>query len=386
MSTPHLVYVSFDRFPSPKGAATHIDAFVRALASAFGHVDLVTLAPDPEEAPYDAPGVTHHGLDAQGENMIGRALDFRGRLQHWWGDRRPDVVHVRSIFEGYPLARARPCGALVAEINGLPSIELKYHYSAVADDAELLRKLEYQERVLVEAADVIVTPSSVTAAHVESLGARRVEVIPNGVDTDLFDYASPRLEELSSGRPLRLLQSGTMTAWQGVLLAVEALALYRRDYPATLTLVGPARRKQRRAIEDRALDLGVADAVTVMEPVSRATLAALHHEHDVALAPLLPNDRNLVQGCCPLKIVEAMAAGPLVVASDLPVVTELAENDKHALLVRPGSAKAIKDALLRVRADPGLVALSRAARARVEEQFTWARAGGELARVYRTVL
>ena len=56
----------------------------------------------------------------------------------------------------------------------------------------------------------------------DKLAPERVEVIPNGVDTELFSYAPPRLEELSSGRPLRLLQSGTMTAWQGVLLAVEA--------------------------------------------------------------------------------------------------------------------------------------------------------------------
>ena len=38
-----IVYCSFDRFPSPKGAATHIDAFVTALGQYFGQVDLVTL-------------------------------------------------------------------------------------------------------------------------------------------------------------------------------------------------------------------------------------------------------------------------------------------------------------------------------------------------------
>ena len=48
--TARIVYASFDRFPSPKGAATHIDAFVRALAARFGHVDLLTLPPIPGES------------------------------------------------------------------------------------------------------------------------------------------------------------------------------------------------------------------------------------------------------------------------------------------------------------------------------------------------
>ena len=43
MPTPSIVYSSFDSFPSPKGAATHIAAFAEALGAAYHNVDLVTL-------------------------------------------------------------------------------------------------------------------------------------------------------------------------------------------------------------------------------------------------------------------------------------------------------------------------------------------------------
>ena len=49
-----------------------------------------------------------------------------------------------------------------------------------------------------------------------------------------------------------------------------------------------------------------------------------------------------------------MAAGTPVIASDLPVVRALAENGREALLVRPGSAKAIKDAAIRLVMEPDL--------------------------------
>ena len=73
---------------------------------------------------------------------------------------------------------------------------------------------------------------------------------------------------------------------------------------------------------------------------------------DVVLAPLILNDRNLVQGCCPLKIIEGMAAGAAVIASDLPVVRELGSDGVHFLLVKPGSVDQIAQAVLTDRRRP----------------------------------
>ena len=107
----------------------------------------------------------------------------------------------------------------------------------------------------------------------------------------------------------------------------------------------------------------------------------------VVVAPLLANDRNTVQGCCPLKVLEAMASGVPLIASDLPVVRALARDGEHALLVRPGSGKAIKDAMLRLGAEPGLrTQLADAARRRIESMFTWRRSGAALVELYREML
>lgn len=383
------MYASFDRFPAPKGAAVHIRAFTEALGAAFGGVDLLALrdVSTPGAGPLTlGAGVTYHPLEARGRDLVEQALSFRSHLAAWWRDRpRAKVVHVRSIFEGYPVARRKEAltDGLVFEVNGLPSIELKYHHPDVADDAELLRKLVAQEDACIARADLLVTPSEVTAEYLvgqRGADARRVRVIPNGVDLEVFRYAPPRAPQ--AGRPVRLLYSGTMTSWQGVHHAIEACRLLRREVPAVLTLVGPLRRQQRRALMDRCGDLLLEGAVELMEPLPQEALAKLHHECDVVLVPLPANDRNCVQGCCPLKLLEAMAAGTPVVASNLPVVRTLAGPDE-VLLIRPGSAKAIAEAVKALRADAALgPALSAKARARVERDFTWSRANEALVRAY----
>lgn len=404
-----LIYASFDRFPAPKGAATHIRAFVDALSLQFDAVELVTVAAssahgfadpsngfaDPARPVCPATATFHHlpatvqhtPLPALGATLIERVLHFREQLRAFWRNRRPDVAHVRSIFEGYPIARDKPqwCDRLVFEVNGLPSVELKYHYPRVADDRELMAKLYAQEQCCLAAADLVLTVSRVNAAYLRSRGVplAKLRVIPNGVDPELFDYQPPRAWD---DREVRFLYSGTLSPWQGVGTAIEALALYRRDAPARLAIVGDARPGQRESLRKLAKRLGVLSSVDFPEPATQAELAGWHHASDAVLAPLIPNDRNLVQGCCPLKVLEAMASGTPLVASGLPVVTALARPEVDALIVRPGSAKAIKDALSRLRSDAGLaMRISLAARARIESRFTWRIAGHRLRKAYRLV-
>ena len=402
-----IVYISFDRFPSPKGAATHIDAFVRALGQQFGNVDLVTFPAlveasqsesDTSAEAWSAHGVQHHALEAPGANLFERVLVFRTLLWNWWQERfgadPVPVLHIRSIFEGYPIAREKRafCRKLVFEVNGLPSIELKYRYPRVAEDQELLAKLKHQEQVCLDAADVILTVSQVNADCIRRRGiaADRIHVIPNGVNTQLFDFqpaSGIRREQLCEARPMQILYSGTMAPWQGVTVAIESLSLFRRDAPAKLTLVGHALAKQKKVIESFAWENGVLEHVRLLPPVSRSELCKLHHQCDAVLAPLIRNDRNLEQGCCPLKVLEAMSTGCPLVASDLPVVRELAQDESQALLVRPGSGKAIKDALFRLVDEPDLAErLSTTARQHVVREYTWEQAQQALISVYEELL
>ncbi|MBW4521044.1 MAG: glycosyltransferase family 4 protein [Scytolyngbya sp. HA4215-MV1] len=386
IASPRFAYISFDTVPMPKGAAVHIEAFARSLAAGLGPVHLVTVSPTAEvRSGWLAPGVMQTELPALGDTLLNRVLYFRQQLGQWFQGQRFEGVQFRSIYEGFPIAQQKSilCDRLIFEVNGMPSIELKYRYPAVADDRELLHKLTRQEQICLEAADRVITPSPVTGTYLQSRGVpvHKLRLIPNGVDLTVFSYQAPRMAPEFS--PLRLLYFGTLAGWQGVGLAVEALGLYCRDFEATLTVIAPGRPAQVASLQKQAARLGVSDRLTLLPPLSQATLVEQMHQADAIVAPLTANDRNLVQGCCPLKVLEGMASGTPVIASDLPVVQALATNGEHALLVAPGSAKAMKDAMLQLRTDSKLrFALSGAARQRVEEEYTWERAGRSLVQVY----
>ncbi len=396
-TTDDIVSVSFDRFPAAKGAATHISAFASALGEQFERVHLLTVEPLLDAPQWSAKGVIHQPLRVDGGTLFERVISFQTRMWHWWRHRfgalgtRPRFAHFRSIFEGFPIARdkAQFCDRIIYEVNALPSIELKYHYPNVADDRELLAKLREQERVCLEAADRIIVVSEVTRRHLLSRGVddSKIELIRNGVDLGLFAYHEARdwsSSPPSAEYPIRLLYSGTMSGWQGVAHAIDALALLNRDVPVKLTLVGPARPRQRKFLTELAWRLGVSDHLHWQDAVDQPQLAALHAAHDVVLSPLTRCDRNCDQGCCPLKVLEALSCGTPLVASDLEVVRELCRNDEHALLVKPNSGKSIKDAVLRLVASPGLAqTLSLAGRRHVEQHFDWRRSQAALCDLYR---
>ncbi|WP_427160522.1 glycosyltransferase family 4 protein [Aliinostoc sp. HNIBRCY26] len=388
MNLPKIAYISFDTVPAPKGAAIHIQAFVSALGVNFGDVQLVTVSPTTElqESTPIHPQVKQTTLPALGDNLIQRVIYFRRLLRLWLEGKRFDVIHIRSIYEGFVIAvnKNQYCDKLIFEVNGLPSIELKYRYPRVSEDRELLHKLSSQEQICLSAADLIITPSKITATYLQqqkNIPAAKIQVIPNGVDLHIFTYRHP---ENKIDIPWEMLYFGTLSAWQGVNLAVEALGLINRDITANLTIIGQARELQTQALKQLALKFGVADRLTILEPMSQPDLVTKIHAANVILSPLTPSDRNLVQGCCPLKILEGMATGVPVIASDLPVVRELGEDGVDFLLVKPGSAKAIKDAVFRLYHEPELaIELASHARQRIITNYTWQQAGETLVSAYQ---
>jgi glycosyltransferase involved in cell wall biosynthesis len=385
-NTSQVAYISFDIVPSPKGAATHILAFVQALAKSYKQVELITVSPNIDRVDTNQihPNINHVMLPALGKTLIHRVLYFRQKLFHYLQNQKFEFIHIRSIYEGLPIAinKKRYCNYLIFEVNGLPSIELKYRYPQIIDDRELLHKLISQEKICLEAADLIITPSYVTKDYLKTRGVaeEKIKVISNGVDLDIFRFTNCQ----ASNEFLHLLYFGTLSSWQGVNLAVEALALINRDIPTKLTIIGQGKEYQIQALKQLATKLEVADNLNILDPLSQIDLVKYIHTANIILAPLTPNDRNLNQGCCPLKILEGMATGIPIIASDLPVVQELGCNDEHFLLVKPNSPKSIKDAILKLYQNPELanyIVIN--ARRQIEQYYTWEKAGETLTTSYQ---
>ena len=390
-----ILYIALDIVPAPKGAATHITQFVRGLVSAGYDVDLFTVGEGQESATNELPvietgeyeGARHfRALLAPDANFLARATAFDQAVARHLTQQPPyNVHHYRSVWGGLAAALSRTSGTnTLFEVNGLPSIELKYHYPGV-EGTPLIDKIREQELALLAHSDAVITVSEVTRQFLISLGVPRskLTVIPNGITPrDFKEDAVERALDLQGG-PI-LLYVGTLAEWQGLETLLHALPLIRERFPARLRLLGPGRSRHRKALRKLARKLGVEEALELAEPVPHNQVPEVLQSAAVCVAPLALNDRNVVQGCCPLKVLEYMAASRPIVAANLPVVRELVREDVDGLLFFPGDPADLARQVCALLDDPQKAAhLGRKAAQRVHDRFTWHNAVKKLLVMYQ---
>ncbi|HSL28429.1 MAG TPA: glycosyltransferase family 4 protein [Anaerolineales bacterium] len=385
---PRILYTAFDIVPSPKGASTHILHNLRGLVNSQFDVHLLTPNDGllPPEDMIEGARVMRVSQDLS-ENFLERAAHFgRAVLAHLTLHLEYEIVHYRNIWDGLAVAqnKNRRGYKTLFEVNGLPSIELKYHYPGL--DAGLITKIKEQEMAILHLSDAIVCPSNVTREYLASLGVdrQRVTVIPNGVSPS--DFSPSPLPSRESRVPV-LLYIGTLADWQGLEVLVRALPLILEQCPVQLRIVGRGRSRQRKLLIRQIRRLSLEENVVVQPAVPHHEVPGLIAEADICIAPLGLNDRNVTQGACPIKVLEYMAASRPLVASNMPIVRELVREDVDALLFSPNDPGDLAQKVLALLDDMELSKrLSNSATQRALTKFTWHEAQKKLVKVYRKLL
>ena len=374
------LYASFDRFPSRKGSAVHIDRFARTLFERAGGGLLYVLGGD-GLPPYQREGeVEVVRYSRASENYLERALGFSARLEALLdaGGASIRVAHFRDPWSG--MAVLERDLVRVYEVNGLPSVELPYLHPRIPPGT-LERIAEVEQRCL-DAAHAVVVPSPVIAAALRRHGVapERLHVIPNGAD---LPAATPRPPDAPDRY---LLYFGALQPWQGLDTALRALARLADLDDLHLVVCASVHRRKAKPYRKLAARLGVADRVHWRFALPEPELAPWREHALASLAPLRDCARNVAQGCAPLKVLESMASSVPVLASDLPVVRELMEDGRQGLLVPPDRPGELARAVRTLLAFPERsAAMGAAGRARVEERFTWSAAVAALDDLYATL-
>lgn len=379
MTHPAL-YASFDRFPTRKGAAVHINHMARTLFDVAGGGLLYVLGDE------TLPRYQHEGpveivrYARQVPNRLARALDF-GRMLSRLLDEHAGTLrlcHFRDPWSGVPILH-HPVGAYttVYEVNGLPSIELPYAYPHLGPHT--LARLRAAEIYCWTHADRLITPSHTMRENLIRLGAQadKIHVLPNGADVP---PPSPRPPDA----PLRyLLYFGALQRWQGIEILLRAFAHLADMDDLHLVLCASIRQRHAKPYRRLARRLGIDERVRWLYRLPESDLAPWRANALLSVAPLIECSRNLEQGCCPLKILESMASGVPVVASDLPVVRELVTDGVHGRLVRPGRPSELARAIRSLLDHPDRLAeMGRTAQAHIAQHYTWPHTTHRLATLY----
>lgn len=273
----------------------------------------------------------------------------------------PAVLYVRHIKLADFLLRWRRLHRLpvVFEIHEI------FHRSTVNERRR--GRIEEQERRVYTGADGIVVLSEKLRRFLEAEGfsGPPVRVIPHGVRPEWF--AVDR-----AGRGEYVCYVGGLYRWKGVDTAVSAMRYLQGE---TLCVVGGGGRLEE--LKALAAREGVADRVRFVGAVPHGEVPGYLAK---AKAALLPNvSEGPTEFAAPLKLLEYMAAGVPVVASDIPIYGEIVSREAESLLVPPGDPVALAGAIRRLSDNPGLAAgIAARARARAEG-FTYAARAGAIA-------
>ena len=369
-----ILYCAFDRVPAPKGASRHILALLRGIRDAGHAVDACVLT---SSAQAPLAGVNFLPPPAPRGDLLERALAFGEQVSVHARSGGYDLIQVRSPWEGLPLVRWPGHPPLVFEVNGLPSIEWPANIPGLGAAQPLLAKLRRRELAMLAGASAIVTPSRITAEWIRAQSGREAVVIPNGVDLAAWQVDRHPL----SGE---ILYQGSFSPWQGLATAVEALALL--PPPVRLRAVGPRERGEAGRLLAHARALGVGERLLLPRAVAPALVARMLARAELAIAPARDDARNRLQGACPLKLLEYLAAGCPVVASRLPMVEELVSHGRSAWLVPPDDPAALAAGIRYLLERPDQRAILSAGARATAARYTWSRAVDSLLSVYAGLL
>ena len=286
-----------------------------------------------------------------------------------------EIAHFRDPWSGLPILD-RGC-ATVYEVNGLPSIELPFSYPTVSP--RTLAKIERLEQLALDAADAIVVPAGTICELLLQRGVPRqkITIIPNGAD---LPAPAPRVEE----RPY-FVYFGALQAWQGIETLLRAFARLR-DLPVQLVICSSHDTRYAKAYVRMAEKLEISQRIIWKCALGPEELQPWLQHAIASIAPLSDCARNVVQGCSPLKVLESMAAGVAVIASDLPAVRELMTDSEEGLLVPPDRPAALARAMRIAFEYPDLRReLGACGRERIERSLTWPHATRRLHEVYSSL-
>ncbi|PYE55649.1 glycosyltransferase family 4 protein [Deinococcus yavapaiensis] len=201
--------------------------------------------------------------------------------------------------------------------------------------------------------------------------AAAVRVLPNGVDTRAFRPAEKSAESFA------LFVGGLDRAhhFKGVAVLIEAM----RSLPRRAVIVGDG---DMRAEYERLAEEVAPGRVEFAGRVPLDELARLYAQATVTVLP------STTQGeAFGMVLIEAMASGTAVIATDLPGVRTVVQHGHDGLLVPPGDSGALASALETLLSQPTLAhAMGERGRVKVHSKYDWNVIGDELEQLYEQVV
>jgi phosphatidyl-myo-inositol alpha-mannosyltransferase len=283
---------------------------------------------------------------------------------------RPDVVHVHE-----PLV---PWVGLAAATTRAAPVVGTFH--AWSDRDRLYRLARPLGRRLALRLDAAVAVSPAAAAYhgqALDLPASHFRIVPNGVEVARFARAEP-FPEVADGDAPTLLFVGRLERRKGLQTLVRAFTRLKADRPDLVLHVvgeGPEAQRCRSLLPPSLLADVIFHGRVPGDDVPRWFASC-----DLYVSPALGGESFGIV------LLEAMASGHAIVASDLPGYRSVARDGVHGCLVPPGDDAALAEAIGGLLDSPARRRAMGAEGRRTAEEHDWSRIAERLREVYATLV
>src|SRR5437764_11246849 len=374
-----IAFLSPYSWTYPGGVTRHIEALAECFIKEGHHVRVL--------APLDPPGrfsaLLHRGARPQELDPpdylvpLGRTVGFKANgavsnlaitpfcvatmlNQLRSGDF--DVVHVHE-----PLAP--PVSWVAIDRVRLPLVGTFHAYTENRFSNAIARMLGV--RRVLNRLHVRVAVSEAAAWSGRRFYGGHYRVIPNGVHLD--PQRAARGAALPQGDQLKIVFVGQAVDRKGLPLLLRAFEALRDHIPTELTVIGPSHEELAPLMLD-------ARDVRVLGKVDDETKWNELEHADVLCAPSLHGESF------GMVLTEAFAAGTPVVASDIAGYRDVVSDGTDGVLVPPGNAQALAEALRDLYCEPRQRAQMAVAAAHDVERFAWPHVAGEVMEAYQDAI
>ncbi len=321
-----------------------------------------------------------------------KILPWLGKLTHFVKYACVAPFHHKRSFQAANIVKSNQSqGALVGALARLINPKLRFvlrcgwvRTKEVIRDEENRTGLRYYRAVFFEwlgfkLANAIIVVTVSDADYLiqhYSANKKKIHVIPNSIDTDNYRYKAPNIyQKVSQQTSIKLLMVGRLVEAKNFHKVFAALS--QLEQPFDITVVGDG--DYRHELEECAKSFHL--AVQFEGSVANDQLARYYADNDIVLMP------EAWGSGMPKVVLEAMASGALIIASNIRSVRQLLRSGENGFICEPTTAS-ILDNLQHVLAmkDSDIQAITAKAREDIEKHYSMDSAVEKELRLYQSLL
>jgi glycosyltransferase involved in cell wall biosynthesis len=375
----------------PRFVGDGVGSFIQSISeklSDYGH-NLYVIAPDNHKAEYQWQNKVHlervKYIWPKKFAKLGHGESLRSDIQLKWYSYilvlffslfsllriviNPKYSNVDIIYAHWLL----PSGLIGAIISRIYKIPLVIHLHGsdvfVSERYKIFRPFV---QYILHSSSKIIACSKDLAERIELFGSKNIEVIPYGVDINLFypNYENSKKRITTSTQQKSVTAVGRLVNKKGFSYLILAAEKVVSGFPqCVFQIIGDG--DQRENLVKLCNSLNLRNNVIFLGNLPRSKISEMLRITDVFALPSVVDEKGNVDGL-PNVLLEAMSSGCAVIASRIGGVPDIIEDGVNGLLVEPRNYEQLSQAILYLLKNDDLREdLGKAARNTVEKNFTW---------------